>query len=183
MIKQQDNQDIIQQTQCWVREFIIGHNICPFAKQALETDSIHYEVFEGSDITESLQRLLLLCAIMDKDSKVETSLFIYASDLTDFFQYLDVLDVANNLLIEQGYEGIYQIASFHPDYCFEGMDVDDASNFTNRSPYPMFHLIREQSLEKALETFPNPEQIPERNISHCRQLGTEELLKYQYQKK
>jgi len=166
---------IIEQTQHWIADFIVAHNICPFAGREVERDSIRFEVFESDDIAESIQQLLKLCKLMDDDQSIETSLFIYADALTDFYQYLDILDVANSLLLEQGYEGIYQLASFHPEYLFEGVDVDDASHFTNRSPYPMFHLIREKSLEKALTSFPNPEEIPERNISYCQQLGVTKI--------
>jgi hypothetical protein len=178
-MEQKNRQIIIQQTGSWIGDFIVEHNICPFAGREVEKDSIRFEVFSGDDVAESLQQLLSLCALMDEDSNVETSLFIYADALSDFYQFLDILDVANSLLVEEGYEGIYQLASFHPDYCFQGADVEDAANFTNRSPYPMFHLLREKSLEKVLSKFPNPEEIPQRNIEYCRELGTSKIKQLQ----
>ena len=95
--------------------------------------------------------------------------------LEDFDDYLDFLAVAEALLVEQGYEGTYQLASFHPDYCFDGAEQDDPANFTNRSPWPMLHLLREAGLEQALAHYPEPEAIPERNIERMGQLGSERL--------
>jgi hypothetical protein len=88
---------------------------------------------------------------------------------------LDLVAIAEDVLIDQDYEGVYQLASFHPDYCFADSKPDDAANYTNRSPYPMLHIIREASIEKALTKYPNPEQIPERNMQLTRKLGLEKL--------
>jgi len=96
---------------------------------------------------------------------------IYAGAFADFDDYLDFLGLAEALLSDQGYEGIYQLASFHPDYSFEEAALDDAANYTNRSPYPMLHLLRESSLEQAIAHYPDPENIPERNIALTRELG------------
>jgi hypothetical protein len=112
---------------------------------------------------------------LDKDTDTETVLFIFAEAFRDFNDYLDLLDLANSLLQKQGYESVYQLASFHPYYCFQGVDIDDASHYTNRSPYPMLHIIGEAQLEKVLENYPNPETIPERNITYCQKLGVEAL--------
>jgi hypothetical protein len=162
---------VIQQTRAWVSDFIIAHNICPFARKELERGGIHYEVFQEHRVEETLTGFIELCQLLDKNGDIGTALFILPSSFIGFNDYLDLLDMANALLIKQGYEDVYQLASFHPDYCFEGADCDDASNYTNRSPYPMLHIIREDALEKALEKYPNPESIPERNIAYCRKLG------------
>ncbi len=174
-----DSSQIIKQTQCWLSSFIIEHNICPFAKREFDRDSIHYEVVISDKIENQLQELIYSCEQLDRETAVEngleTSLLILPNGLEDFDDYLDFLDLANELMHKQGYEGVYQLASFHPDYCFDGVDVDDASNYTNRSPYPMLHLIREESLEKALEHYPNPENIPTRNIKYTREKGQKSI--------
>ena len=155
------NETIVLQTKAWVKEFIVAHNICPFARKEFEAESILYDVYGGSDLEGALVCLIELCRKMDGDDNIEATLFILPSGFSDFDQYLDLLDVANHLLVQQEYEGIYQLASFHPNYCFEGVDAGDASHYTNRSPYPMLHIIREEQLEKVLERYPNPEEIPD----------------------
>ena len=102
-------------------------------------------------------------------------MLIYANAFADFDEYLDFVSLAQGLLEAQNYEGVYQLASFHPNYCFEGATEDDAANYTNRSPYPMLHLLRESSLENALRNYPNPEMIPANNIQLLRQLGLEKM--------
>ena len=171
----QNSEQLIACTRQWVSEFVISHNICPFAKREFEKGSIHYKVVFDNKLEDQLQALILACEELDTDSSKETSLIIYPNGLDDFENYLDFLEIANALLQKQQYEGVYQLASFHPDYCFEGVDEDDASNFTNRSPYPMLHLLRETSLEKALASYPNPEEIPQRNIKYTRELGISQL--------
>lgn len=166
---------IISQTQCWLDSVIIEHNICPFAKRERDKDSIRFSVDESSEVNEVLEHLVLECEQLDAKPEIETTLFILAKIGQDFNDYLDFLDIANQLLIEQGCEGIYQLASFHPDYCFAESSEDDAANYTNRSPYPTLHIIREKSLEKALQNYPEPELIPERNIDYCQNLGLEKM--------
>ena len=99
------------------------------------------------------------------------TLIILPNDFTDFAAYLDLITLAEDLNFEMDYEGVYQIASFHPDYCFAGADMDDAANYTNRSIYPMIHILREDSITAALENFPDPEGIPARNIEYAHQKG------------
>jgi len=115
--------------------------------------------------------VILECAKLDADPDIATTLLIFAPGFTDFDDYLDLLTLAEQLILEQGYEGIYQLASFHPAYRFSDSDVDDAANYTNRSPYPMFHLIREDSLGKAVDSYGNTDDIYERNIQVLRTLG------------
>ena len=166
---------VIQQTRAWVRDFVVAHDICPFARKELERGGIHYEVCQESKVEAVLSGLVEMCQRLDEESSTGTVLFILPASFLNFNDYLDLLDMANDLLFKLGYEGAYQLASFHPDYCFEGVDRDDASNYTNRSPYPMLHIIREAELQKALEKYPNPETIPERNIAYCRKLGSAAL--------
>ncbi len=160
----------IRQTQCWLKNVVIAHNICPFAKREFDRGSIRYHLMP-EDLREGLDIFLNELQRLDCDSNIETSLLIYPSSLNDFEEYLDYHAIVTQLLIDNNYEGVYQLATFHPDYVFEGSDIDDAANYTNRSPYPMFHLIRELSLERALQHYPNPEEIPERNIRYTRKLG------------
>ena len=166
---------IIKQTEAWLTTFIIKYNICPFARKEHERGSIHYSVVESDSTEQCLNALFTECLFLDANAKIETTLIIYPSHFNQFDDYLDFLAIAESLLIKQNYEGVYQLASFHPHYCFEGENPTDPANYTNRSPYPMLHLIREASLEQAVKSFPNPELIPERNIKLTRELGREKL--------
>jgi uncharacterized protein len=165
------DQQLIAATQTWLKTIIIEYTICPFAQRELERGSIRFIVNRDTEIENCLLNLMLECDRLDTDSSIETTLLIYDSAFTAFDDYLDFLELAESLMCEQGYEGIYQLASFHPDYCFEGVAQDDPANYTNRSPYPMLHLLRESSIERAVATYPHPENIPQRNIELTRELG------------
>jgi uncharacterized protein len=164
-------QQLISTTQSWLKTIIIEYTICPFAKRELDRGSIRFSVNHDTEIESCLMNLMLECDRLDTDSSIETTLLIYDNAFTVFDNYLDFLELAETLLIEQGYEGIYQLASFHPDYCFEEAKQDDPANYTNRSPYPMLHLLREAGIERAVATYPDPENIPQRNIELTRGLG------------
>ena len=115
-------------------------------------------------------------ALLEHDSSVETTLLILPGLLQEFSDYNQFLEIADSLLIQMDLEGVFQIASFHPQYRFDGTETDDVGNFTNRSPYPMLHLIREQSLDRALKDYPDADQIPLRNIERMRGLGKDSLI-------
>jgi hypothetical protein len=166
---------IIHQTQYWLDNVIIAHNICPFAKRERDKGGISFVLEETSDVAQALENLLLECQRLDENPAIETILLIFSQIGQDFYQYLDFLDIANQLLIDQTYEGVYQLASFHPDYCFSGSEEDDPANFTNRSPHPTIHIIREASLTSALQHYKNPENIPKRNIQYCQKLGLQKM--------
>jgi len=169
---------VINKTRQWLDDIVIGLNFCPFAKKPFNEDSINYIVDNSDSIESALEEVINQCRLLDSNQG-ETTLIIYTHGLlADFFSYLDYLDLANQLMIAQGYEGIYQLASFHPDYCFDGLKQEAAENFTNRSPYPMLHIIREKSLEKALEHYPDAQQIPEKNIELAKQKGYRFFLDY-----
>jgi hypothetical protein len=119
-----------------------------------------------------MEALLQEYDLLGKDPLIETTLLILPNDFESFTDYLSLVAMAEKQLRKHRFEGIYQVASFHPEYCFAGEAPDDASNYTNRSPYPMLHLLREESIEKALTNFPDPESIPERNIRFAREKGT-----------
>ena len=166
-----DTNTIINQTKKWLSNVIIDHTLCPFAKREYDNNRIHYAVIEATDLQSQLEQIIMHCVALGNDANRETSLLIFPRVLSDFEDYLDVLETATTLLEKQGYEGIYQLASFHPKYCFANAALDDPSNYTNRSPYPMLHILREASVETALENFPNPENIPDRNIQLTKGLG------------
>lgn len=165
------HQSLITHTRRWVEEVIVACNFCPFAAKVVAQEAIRYVVLPKSTWEDALEAVYEECCYLDEHPEAETTLVIFAEQFQDFEQYLDFLAMAEDLLAAHFYEGVYQLASFHPDYCFEGSDADDPANYTNRSPYPMLHLLREESVEKALEHFPDPEQIPERNVLFARQKG------------
>jgi hypothetical protein len=166
---------IVNQTKIWLTSFIIPYNICPFASQVNQQGKIHYSVIESKKIDQCLEAIFTEYQRLEIQHEIETTLVIFPHQFPLFIDYLDFLDLAESLLIDQNYEGVYQLASFHPNYCFKGEDISDPANYTNRSPYPMLHLIRESSLELALQSYPNPELIPERNIKLTRELGLQKI--------
>ncbi|WP_394202115.1 DUF1415 domain-containing protein [Shewanella waksmanii] len=166
-----------QQTKNWVERVIMKYNICPFARQEVLNNTIHYQTVEDTELSTVLMSLIKACETLDESPQIETTLFILPRGFEGFYSYLDLVDIANDLLIEQGYEGIYQLASFHPDYCFDGEPQDSPANFTNRSPFPTLHIIREASMEKALADYDDPESIPERNIAFANKKGSDFFVK------
>lgn len=167
-----DASTIISQTQNWIQKIVIGSNFCPFASREFINKTIHYQVDESGDTATCLEQLIKECERLDHQAEIATTLLILPKGFEDFEAYLDLVWMAEALLADQGYEGVYQVASFHPDYCFEGTNPDDASNYTNKSIYPMLHLLREDSITEALSHYPNPEKIPERNIAYAKEKGS-----------
>ena len=167
----------ITTTKNWIKNVVIGQNFCPFAGAAFINDSIRYRVDDGLDILGVLQEEF---DFLDQNPNCETSLIIYPEGLNDWMDYLDWIDIAQGILLDKGLEGTYQLASFHPNYLFEGAKEDDVANYTNRSPYPMLHLLRESSIDQAVEGSIDVDSIPERNEAHARSLGIQffnEILK------
>lgn len=162
---------LITATQNWLKTVVIDYNICPFAKHELDRGSIHFETDHSTDLESAVLNLLTEFERLNLDSSIETTLVIYESLFSNFEDYLDFLEHAEAILIDQDYEGTYQLASFHPQYCFEGTSPDDPANYTNRSPYPMLHLLRETSIEWAVANHPNTEDIPQHNIEIMHKLG------------
>lgn len=162
-----------QDTRAWLERAVIGLNLCPFAKSVHVKDQIRYIVSAAGDAAalhaELMQALQDLSAA---DPQVhETTLLVAPQCLADFLDFNDFLGDAEQLLADLGLEGDIQIASFHPDYQFAGTSDDDITNFTNRSPYPTLHLLRESSIDRAVEVFPDPQQIVEANMNTLRELG------------
>lgn len=160
----------------WLETFVIELNLCPFAKREFDNNRVHFQLSNAGneqDLIDDLQHELIR---LNNDASIETTLLIHPHVLQDFYDYNDFLDLADALLVQLNLEGVYQIASFHPDYQFAETEIDDVENYTNRSPYPLLHLIREDSLAKAIAHYPNPEQIPERNIALLRKMGTDKVM-------
>jgi uncharacterized protein len=165
--------DPITQTRYWLEAAVIGLNLCPFAKAPYIKDKIRFVVTGAEDEESLLQALseeldLLQNTPMDE---IETTLLIHPDVLQDFFDYNEFLTAAEALLTERDLDGEIQIASFHPLYQFSGTKKDDPTNNTNRSPYPMLHLLREDSIDRALESDQDADQILERNTTTMRELG------------
>ncbi|MDQ3268672.1 MAG: DUF1415 domain-containing protein [Pseudomonadota bacterium] len=166
-------EDPIAATQRWLQRAVIGLNLCPFAKAVHVRDQIRY-VLSGATTTDELLEELaseLLWLNETDPALVDTTLIIHPQLLTDFLEYNDFLDLADAAVDALGLEGELQVASFHPDYRFAGSAHDDPANCTNRSPYPMLHLLREDSVERAVAAFPDPDAIVERNIATLDRLG------------
>ena len=162
---------VIAQTTQWINSVVIGCNFCPFAAKAMLRKSIRYVVLPDITLESALEAVVEELRYLDRSVDIETTLVIFPNQFSDFEDYLDLAELAEDLSVEQGYEGIYQIASFHPDYRFEGAKDNDPANYTNRSPYPMLHILREDSITKALDHYIDPEGIPERNIAFAQEKG------------
>lgn len=165
------SEQIIKQTKKWVMDVVIGCNFCPFANPVVKQEKIVYKVELSAKTEDCLVALLEEVYRLDNEVDIETTLLILPNGFNSFNEYLDLLDMAEKMLKQKKYEGIYQLASFHPQYLFAGADEEDAANYTNRSPYPMLHLLREESIEQALENYKDPEEIPERNVTYARNRG------------
>jgi hypothetical protein len=165
--------DPIAATRNWLQRAVIGLNLCPFAKAVFVKDQIRYVVSEARDTEALLTELVAELRYLQATSadEVDTTLLIHPHVLTDFLDYNDFLDIAEAAIAEFGLEGEIQIASFHPDYRFADSYEDAVENCTNRSPFPMLHLLREASVERAVDAFPDPDAIIDRNMATLRELG------------
>lgn len=168
-----NNEQIVATTQQWLERAVIGLNLCPFAKAAYVKQRVRFTVSAATSDEALLDDLIV--ALQDlhaaEPSECETTLLIHPQALTDFLDYNDFLDAADAALDALGLTDVIQVASFHPQYQFAGSEPDDIENFTNRAPYPLLHLLREDSIEQAVESYPNVDDIPQRNIKTLRQLG------------
>lgn len=166
---------VVQTTRKWVEDVVVGYNLCPFAKRELVRDRVRFVVTEADNEDSLLQALQAELRRLDDEPDVETTLLIHPDALQDFAAYNEFLDAADGLLAYLNMEGVYQIASFHPDYQFADTNPDDAENYTNRSPFPMLHVLREASLETAIDNHPDVDGIPQRNIELMNTLGAEKM--------
>ncbi len=165
----------IAETRAWVDRAVIGLNLCPFAKAVQAKNQVRYVVSDDTDPEDLLNTLCSeLKRLVETDpAEVDTTLIIHPQVLTDFLDYNDFLEMADAAVEDMGLEGVVQVASFHPQYQFEGTEPDDVSNASNRSPYPTLHLLREDSVDRAVDAFPEAERIYEANIETLEKLGPE----------
>jgi hypothetical protein len=163
-------------TRLWVEKLVVGEGLCPFAHPVME--KLHIEECTSQNLAQVTRAFLSLLNEIQlaDDEDLPTALFIVSQALADFDDYLDWLFLCEDLLEQAGLEGDIQLASFHPHYEFEGEDAEDMTNYSNRSPLPMIHFIRENHISEALKAVIKPEAIPERNKRHMRRLGKEGLL-------
>ncbi|MCB1687366.1 MAG: DUF1415 domain-containing protein [Halioglobus sp.] len=165
--------------QRWLDEFVVGLNLCPFARPLLGAANLRIAVCEETD-TPALRRAFL--AELDllqrsPEQDIATTLLAFPRALQNFDDYLDFLEDAQDLLRAAGLEGLVQLASFHPDYRFAGEPPNAASHYSNRAPWPVIHLLREDMLTRALEEFADPQRIPDRNIETLTEIGADELAR------
>ena len=163
--------EVIKSTQHWVDKMVVGLNLCPFAKKSIDQNQLRYLVYPGNDIESITQLLVEELERLANDKSIETTLLIHPNFTTDFDAYLDYLAGVDELIDALGYSGVFQVAGFHPDYQFDGVAEIDPANHTNRSPYPMMHLLREASVAWAVETHPDIDSVPERNVELLREMG------------
>ena len=170
-----DNDTLINTVRQWVEQLVIGYNLCPFAKRELVRERVRFVVSRAQDEEQLLVDLENELTLLGADEGIETTLLITPQVLQDFFDFNQFLGRADQRVAQLKLKGVFQIASFHPDYQFGGTEPDDAENYTNKSPYPVLHLLREASLDRAIENYPDAESIPERNIEQLELMGSDQL--------
>ena len=169
----EESEIILQQSKAWIKKFVLEMGLCPFAKPIWDARLIQFQLSLAEAPDKIIEDVFLLCekGVNAGPEEIETAILILPKALSDFESYLDMLDTLNELLEEAELEGVLQIASFHPHYQFDGTGEYAPENFTNRSPYPMFHILREESVSTAIENFPHVDDIPLRNIEKMEGLG------------
>ncbi len=167
------DEQIMVLTRNWVEHAVVGLNLCPFANAVLRKNQIEFRVSHAHDADTLLQDLLnaIESLLATPAESVDTLLLIHPWALSDFFEFNDFVGDIEILLEDAGLDGVLQVASFHPNYQFAGVAANDVTNRTNRSPFPILHLLRENSLDKAIATVPDTETIIERNLDTMRRLG------------
>ncbi len=167
------NDEIIAATRRWLERSVIGLDLCPFAESVYRGNRVRFCVSEQRSAAGLLEELRAeLAALHAADpARCETTLLIHPWVLGDFIEYNEFLDVCETAIVEMGLEGELQVASFHPGYRFADTQAEDIENYTNRSPYPMLHLLRESSIERAVAAVPDTAEIYRRNIRTMRNLG------------
>lgn len=170
-----ETERVIDLTRRWVDRAVIGLNLCPFAKAVQVKKQVRYAVTAATDADGVLAELAheLAHMVATEPAQLDTTLLVHPQALTDFLDYHFFLGEVEALLKNEGYAGIFQIASLHPDYEFAGSEPDDIENFTNRAPFPTLHLLREASIDRAVAAFPDAADIYERNMETMRELGPE----------
>lgn len=169
----------LKKTASWIQTFVIGHNLCPFAARPFQEERIRYVLVEGTKLEQLVETTFTECLLLNEkeSTEIETTIIVHPKLLEDFGDYMDVLAQMQEDLEQLNVAGILQLATFHPAYQFEGTQADDPENFTNRSPFPMIHILREDSVEKAIDLHPDTAKIPMENIEKMNRIGKESLIK------
>lgn len=164
---------VVAEVKGWLENLVIGLDLCPFAAKPYRAGQVDFQLCAASEAADILSALYTqVSVLLDKDAQqLETSLLVCPALSANFDKYLDCLEWGQQLLVDAGWEGEVQLASFHPQYCFEGVAEQDRSNFTNRAPQAIFHILREASLEAAINHYGDTSAIPERNINQLRGMG------------
>lgn len=167
------DEEVLARTRAWLEKAVIGLNLCPFAKAVYVKDRVRLVVSQArhaDDLLEDLDRELDLL-VSTPAEEVDTTLLVHPTLFEDFLDFNDFMEIAEGVVDEHGLEGVIQLASFHPKFQFEGTEPEDLSNYTNRAPFPMLHLLREDSIERAIEGFADPDVIYQDNIRTLEKLG------------
>ncbi len=170
-----NDRETIESVEAWVRTMVVGEHLCPFADRVLKDGRVRFTVTHATSEEALLEALAEELTRLNRDAGIETTLLIHPYVLVDFFDYNQFLDRADLLLRELDCEGVFQIASFHPDYQFADTAPDAPENYSNRSTYPLLHILREESVELAIAGYGDIEAVPSRNIAHLESLGVEAL--------
>ena len=169
------NEQVLEQTRHWLEKAVIGLNLCPFAKAVYVKNQVRLVVSHArhaDDLLEDLDRELDLL-VATPATEIDTTLLIHPTLFEDFLDFNDFLEIAEGVVDEHALEGVVQLASFHPKFQFDGTEPDDIGNYTNRAPFAMLHLLREESVERSVAAFPEAESIFEQNIATLEKLGLE----------
>ncbi len=167
--------EVIAATRRWIDSFVVDMNLCPFARRELDSGRVRLVCSFAADAEALLVTLQQELQLLIETPAIETTVLIHPNVLKDFADYLYFAELGDALVEQSGWHGVFQLATFHPDYQFEGTASQDVENYSNRSPYPMLHLLREDSLEKAIERHPDTANSPRRNIDLLRSMGLEKV--------
>lgn len=170
-----DPNAIESRTLDWVQRVVIGLNLCPFAQAVVKSGNLTVVTETSPDVESVLMSLAQQFYSLQAASDQATIMFVLPNGFESFDDYLDLVDLGNALLVDLGFEGLLQMATFHPHYQFSDSDLDDAANYTNRSPYPVLHLLKESAVEQAVTKHPDTAAIPQRNIERLRAMNTAQL--------
>ena len=170
------NETIIAQTTKWITDVVIACNFCPFAAKEMKKGTVSFSVLQQADKKMVLETAARSFQELITNGDVETILIIMPGRFPNFLVYLDIVDIVQSFLEDEGHEGIFQLASFHPAYLFAGTTESDASNYTNRSPYPVIQILREASISKAVKRFKDIQSIPDNNVAFAKEKGLEQMI-------
>jgi len=170
--KAYDKHEVERQVKNWLTSIVIDLNLCPFAQREYRNNKIRFKTSFADLEQEVVRDLVVELSLLNKHADIETTLLILPLALSEFEYFNEFLGFADSLVAEMNLEEVFQIASFHPHYRFAGTKADDVENFTNRAPFPILHILRESSLDRAVERHPDTDQIPRDNISLMNKLGS-----------